>query len=242
MYSKEDKRKYLILQCRYYKGEAKQPNPKNEALKNFHIFWGCERMWVDCSLNNEKEIQSFQKEATELKLKSLSGDQTPLTLKALLCNRYLHWLGGYKKLEEELKDFEIWYAKEYQQWKTNREQRAEKRRPELIVKCRFYHGEESCPFENWTSSFSWNCEKEWVDSLSLSWLARDRYIEAFRNAPSFGAKDVLVLNSWKKRAWDKKVPFTLLCCLASKYAEGWGLKHEIEENFDFYFTEYLKGI
>lgn len=174
-YSDEDRRRYLILQCRYYKGEPSAPKPLNDAPVEFSLFWDYERLWVEWSMKGDPMLKTFEEEINAYNLKSKEGDNTPLTLKALLLNRYLHW-GGYGPIEDELKSFENWYAREYLKWKTNREHRADKRRPELISKCLYYHGEKDNPwdfpqasgFNHWRGIY-WKIEQEWVNQMSMSY-------------------------------------------------------------------------
>lgn len=172
-YSKEDRRKHLILQCRYYNGESEPPKT---LPKGYPLMWNYEKHWVEWSLNNDTKMQKMHEaEIHEFHLESRNGDKTPLVLKALLCNRYFHWCGGYSSFEVELENFEKWYSDFYQKWKTNRERRADKRRPGLIEKCKYYHGEDINP---WCSNevegiahqrkLYWDLEKQWVDELSMS--------------------------------------------------------------------------
>lgn len=113
--SKEDKKKYLILQCRYYKGETEPPRSLPEG---YALMWDYEMRWVDWNLNQNQMLIHFDEDIRTLRLETKEGDKTPLTLKALLCNRFLHW-GGYKPLDEELNDFEKWYIDFYQKYPTN---------------------------------------------------------------------------------------------------------------------------
>jgi len=171
-YTKEDKKRYLILQCRYYKGESEPPKTLPEG---YALMWDYESRWVDWTLNEDKMVNHFENDIRDLHLETKEGDKTPLTLKALLCNRYLHWGGGYAPLEEELKNFEKWYVDFYQMWKTNREHRADKRKPGLVAKCRYYQGEKENPWNDcrdgillWRAHF-WDWERVWVDGMSNSY-------------------------------------------------------------------------
>lgn len=123
--SQEEKRKDLILQCRYYNGEAEEPEPSADAPSGFYSFWGYEKLWVEWTLNDDPEIKDFEEWVNFYHLESKDGDKTPLTLKAILLNRFLHW-GAYGPPEEEMKQFEEWYTQDYLKWKTNGERQAEK--------------------------------------------------------------------------------------------------------------------
>ena len=123
--SQADKLKDLILQCRYYKGEAEEPEPSADAPSGFYSFWGYEKLWVEWTLNDDPEIKDFEEWVNFYHLESKDGDKTPLTLKAILLNRFLHW-GYYGPPEEELTQFEEWYTEEYLRWKTNGELQTDK--------------------------------------------------------------------------------------------------------------------
>lgn len=83
----------------FYKGET-QP-PANCPHPNL---WHYEQMWVE----NEEErdenhgrVREYQHDVLPLYNEE---DGIPLTLKALLYNRYTHWVGGYS-LESDVKGF-----------------------------------------------------------------------------------------------------------------------------------------
>lgn len=118
---REDRRKKLILQCRYYNGETEMPRAKNEAPADYGLFWDYEQRWVEWSLEGDSMIRMFEEGIREFHLESKDGDKTPLTLKALLLNRYMHWSGDYLSTEELLANFEAWYARDYLMWETNAE-------------------------------------------------------------------------------------------------------------------------
>lgn len=69
-------------------------------------------------------MEQFQTMIEEFHLENKDGDKTPLTLKALLLNRYLHWCGAYASIEETLKHFEKWYIDHYLIRPTNEERKA----------------------------------------------------------------------------------------------------------------------
>lgn len=96
--------------CRYYKGEKENPYKSgNKAL-----FWDYERAWIDLSV--DKEDNALGNMLDEYIAAGLSEfemqDDTPIALKALLFNRYGHWLGGYG-LIEDAKSFKKFYLNEY---------------------------------------------------------------------------------------------------------------------------------
>lgn len=88
MIKKED----LIPFCRYYKGEKECPYKEGNSV----FFWGWEEKWVTFSLSaysDEKKdlLSSMIDEYIAVELRTFSQfDGTPVSLKALLFNRYLH--------------------------------------------------------------------------------------------------------------------------------------------------------
>ena len=86
--------------------------------------WDYEWHWVQRSLKNDPMMEQFQRMIEEFHLENKDGDKTPLTMKALLLNRYLHWCGAYASIEEALKHFEKWYMDHYLIRSTNEERKA----------------------------------------------------------------------------------------------------------------------
>ena len=114
-------RQFLQSQCRYYNGESEPPRSLPEGCD---LMWGYERNWVLWSLKNDPMMEQFQRMIEEFHLENKDGDKTPLTMKALLLNRYLHWAGAYAPIEEALKYFENWYEDQYLVRLTNEERKA----------------------------------------------------------------------------------------------------------------------
>ena len=114
-------RQFLLSQCRYYNGESEPPRSLPEGCD---LMWGYERNWVLWSLKNDPVMEQFQRMIEEFHLENKNGDKTPLTMKALLLNRYLHWSGAYAPIEEALKYFENWYEDQYLVRLTNEERKA----------------------------------------------------------------------------------------------------------------------
>lgn len=96
----------LIDYCRYYKGE--EENPFEGKDQNKAMFWFYERHWVNEISKNENLISEYLSDYLRNDLDNFSfNDHIPITLKALLFNRYNHWnMGG----AEGFKEF---YLKEY---------------------------------------------------------------------------------------------------------------------------------
>lgn len=137
----------LLFECRYYNGEEENPFlkvlaahevdkshlpppdclkleftlPAHEAafLKEAAKAWFCERFWVietehfDFKKNVEKHAQILQ----------LTGDDdTPVELKAFLCNHYADWTCG------DPDSFLDWYQNFYLALPTNRQRMAEEQK------------------------------------------------------------------------------------------------------------------
>lgn len=106
--------KDLLKFCKYYKGESK--NPFEGKDQNAMMFWGYERDWCETNskaLANEscdaaKKMESIIASYSKAGLSSFRiEDDTPLSLKALLFNRFDHWFEGTPE------DFKGWYTRRY---------------------------------------------------------------------------------------------------------------------------------
>lgn len=100
-----DKHAYTDM-CRYYKGETTCPF----CEQNDKMFWDYERWWVESFENEEKHLvlQDAINRYIWCGLESFDeSDGTPLSIKALLFNRYEHWAEGTPD------DFRKWYRKEF---------------------------------------------------------------------------------------------------------------------------------
>ena len=107
--------------CRYYNGESEPPRSLPEGCA---LMWDYEWRWMQWSLKKDPMMEQFQRMIEEFHLENKDGDKTPLTLKALLLNRYLHWGGVYAPIEEALRHFEKWYMDHYLIRLTNEERKA----------------------------------------------------------------------------------------------------------------------
>lgn len=105
----------LLKYCRYYKGEKSNPFKGKDGYNGY--FWDYERVWVEQTLLSYKETEtSFFDDMIEEYLHSglatfQQKDDTPVTLKALLYNRYGHWSG--LPMLENAEPFKKWYLHEY---------------------------------------------------------------------------------------------------------------------------------
>lgn len=93
----------MILSCRYYKGEEKSPyeeilhgnsklsDEKHAVVQNRDMFWFYEKCWVHCQLNGGNESGNIEEYLAYGNVDFNDEDGTPLSLKALLWNRYYHF-------------------------------------------------------------------------------------------------------------------------------------------------------
>lgn len=94
--------KDLLKFCRYYKGEASMPKDTKAS------FWEYEKKWVEFMINDNPLLNRMISVYISNGLSDFEPmDNTPLTLKSLLFNRYSHWL------MEDVDGFKKWYKTEY---------------------------------------------------------------------------------------------------------------------------------
>lgn len=100
-------RENLISCCRYYKGEDTNPYDEKEPDKS--IFWFYEQCWVKFMFDDDgKYICNMSQEYEKYGLTDFEkSDGTPESLKALLFNRYSHWVMG------DTDSFKRWYIEYY---------------------------------------------------------------------------------------------------------------------------------
>ncbi|MDE6269584.1 MAG: hypothetical protein K2M12_01850 [Muribaculaceae bacterium] len=154
-----------ILDCRYYNGEENPPADTNA------MFWHYECGWANGKYE-DMETERHDMAALSLELWLYTEDGTDPDLKCLLFNRYCHWVG----LHGDPKGFVRWYEESYvRPRKTNRQRRADERRPGLIEKCRYYKGEQDNPYKNTRDEMNWFYESCWVKQLSESYQNADIY-------------------------------------------------------------------
>jgi len=105
----------IALDCRYFNDEKEAPDSIPENKK---MFWDYERAWV-YEFYMWGEDHAFRKDVlhfTELyDLPNLiPEDDAPISLKALLFNRYDHWIGFQGGSREEYaQQFKEWYLRDY---------------------------------------------------------------------------------------------------------------------------------
>ena len=100
----------LIQYCRYYKGEEECPESYNGT--DFDNVWFYEKVWANSETDRDEKGCNTTEYITYGMKEFNADDGVPITLKALLFNRYCHWLGGYGK-ESDTEGFKKWYLKLY---------------------------------------------------------------------------------------------------------------------------------
>lgn len=104
-------KKELLQFCRYYKGEENCPKDTNAS------FWDYEKYWVSISESPKENSDNFNVVSNWIDEYLHAGlglfcnnDGVPITLKALLLNRYEHWQQTYD-------GFKDWYMNTYKKEK-----------------------------------------------------------------------------------------------------------------------------
>lgn len=152
--SQDNRRKELILNCRFYDGNDeclyeeklraheidKSHLPPPECMRDEYTLldeevarlksaitaWNYERCWVIKGGFYRDGIQEYIAYGNE---DFCADDGTPISLKALLWNRYYYWGGDMSNQNS----FRIWYRKYYASEPTNREKRAVQDKSELTA-------------------------------------------------------------------------------------------------------------
>ncbi len=245
---KEEKTKYLILECRYYNGEDDNPFaheldaheidkshlpppecmkdeytlPPEEviSLKNSSTAWNYEQWYIENYPNPDKKslFKDMVSEYCRIFGDFEPGDGTPVELKALLWNRYDHWASGTPD------DFKEWYQTYYQVRATNRQRRAEERRKILIHRCKYYRGEKEFSGKSRVYQMFWDYEKHWVEALAYSFKNGEEWRKDFESA-----------HLWLL-AKRHDIPATLIGMLYNRYMH-WGNGGETVESFQKWIEE-----
>lgn len=105
--------KELIKVCRYYKGERKSPfkAPEIVALWNYERAWAIESAEISTRGKAPEAWNVMLDDFLRVGLRTFQNDDgIPVTLKALLLNRFAK---GYQSLEEAVEPFKEFYKKYY---------------------------------------------------------------------------------------------------------------------------------
>lgn len=91
-YTKEERRKHLIEQCKYYKGEKANPY----ANTSHELMWDYESVWVEKLTDSAQEAEKFNRRLTSERLEHLPEKYgVPSSLVGLLLGRYMYWSDPY---------------------------------------------------------------------------------------------------------------------------------------------------
>lgn len=106
------KRDDFIKQCRYYNGESVSPWSKmrdDDEARNKDMLWWYESIWVQEMENGQQSL--YDEMVSEFVAHGLSelgaGDGVPITLKALLFNRY--GKTGWNAAKEFTQFYNVYY-------------------------------------------------------------------------------------------------------------------------------------
>lgn len=97
-------REGLIKLCRYYDGSS---TPKGNS-----VLWGYEQLWVQLCLNEDRALDEYVSELYRYLPDWFNNDNAPLSLKALLLNRYLHFGSVFDKGDFTKWFYDIYMAEE----------------------------------------------------------------------------------------------------------------------------------
>lgn len=100
----------LIQACRYFKGESECP----EAFKgtNAGLIWFYEKRWFESVIEKSEVLNLHLQEYAMVGLTPFEAeDMAPLSLKALLFNRFAK---EYNSMAGAVEDFKTWYLEVYE--------------------------------------------------------------------------------------------------------------------------------
>lgn len=102
-----NKKKDFIKFCKYYKGEEQPPFKDNDKM----ALWEYEKKWVEFNLTNKEVLVDFVDDYVSVGLSMFSStDDTPVSLKALLFNRFVK---GFQSMIDAVEPFKEYYNKMY---------------------------------------------------------------------------------------------------------------------------------
>ena len=120
----DDRRRYLIQQCRYYKGEEENPYAKEENNPLVQTFdeqmWDYESIWVERRANSYQEGDKWRQRLASEHLDHLPEKYgIPSSVAGLLLSRYMYWSDPYHPSE----GFEEWLKGHYLKFASKTEER-----------------------------------------------------------------------------------------------------------------------
>lgn len=235
MNNKKNIEKSLRWDCRYYNGE--KLNPYEEELKkhrvdNRHLpppacmhdeydipsdeveklqvastCFDYERGWVNRRLKNDYEFHVDEEYLMDIGADFEKADATPIDLKSIIYNRYVHWCLGDYVDDKGIQGFKKWYRERYACRPTWRQVRQNERGKKLLDKCLYYKGEKDNPWEYCYTDLLrkrkiyWYIERSWYNLLVFS----------YKNALSTKIKEMHLLEYFNAQ----NCPVSLIECVIS---------------------------
>lgn len=244
------KKEFLLKYCHYYDGaeentfEVKERNRrKNEPHvdKNCMMLWFYEKVWC-AELRNAIDIYDLppmlQEYVTEYKFAGLEtyhqGDGVPLSLKALLFNRYMRG-----SMDGNVEPFKRFYYSYY-----GLAEYAYKTRSQIIERCHYYKGEEKAP--EGVDGLFWDYEKHWVDTIEREFINNEptgelwSWIAQYR---SDGLYNFRLTSSQLYHLGHDETPLSLKALLYNRYCQLYtSTPDEFKKWYKASYCKYLKNM
>lgn len=256
-YTEDDKRKYLMLQCRYYNGEDENPFAKElcahevdkshlpppECMKseyelppdqvthllNASTAWGYEEWWVNTKLTLMEDDNTFENLVIDYKNAGLLNFEQDDGTPLTMKAMFWNRYCHWGGMSDSQSGFKEWYKTYYQKRETNLQRRTKQRMAELTAKCRFYKGEKENPLANTEDELMWYYESVWVENLAQS----------YTNADSWNRE--LKLEHLEHLPKKYGIPSSLVGLLLNRYMH-WGNPYHPSEGFENWLkVHYLKS-
>ena len=166
-------KKLLLTFCQFYDGAKENPFEKgarkNKQDQNRAMLWFCESCWC-IEMSNADSVyeipQGLAEYVGEYKAKGLEtfmqSDGVPLSLKALLFNRYMRG-----SMDGDVEPFKRFYFEYYGIWDY-----CCKSRSQLIDTCHYYKGEKEPP--EGVDVLFWGYEQHWVETVEREIINNER--------------------------------------------------------------------
>lgn len=212
--------------CRYYKGEASNPYDGKDQDKA--MLWFYESCWVKEASKAQDEANVYAEYVSDYKHAGLgnfaASDGVPLSLKALLFNRYAR---GCNSMADAVQPFKEFYTRYYVDTPTDNVNIKQ-----LLSQCRYYKGQDNCPYNDAQRALFWRVERYYVDAYSNEASQYSKLVtDAVRTYLHYGLEGFAASDS---------VPLPIKALLLNrhfKYAERED-EREVEHFKEFYLKSY----
>lgn len=213
---------YYLDKCRFYKGERTAPHWVQ--VVDMALFWDYEQLWVMkhfASASNEIALAEcfFKQHIGSYKAHGLGGfnktDGVPISLKALLFNRYDHHVSGG--------------ADEFKQWYLSCYYAITKEKFDAAVRCcRYYKGDD----------VERKDEKEIIRFYEKCWVGTMLEYGEEHYAEYISDLKVVGLGNFEK---NDGVPLSLKALLFNRYAKtSYSMKSAVEPFKEWYLNNYME--